>query len=231
MDWREFGIFYSPSPFGLTELANGFFCYNEPTGIGSFAAGGMTYGFELYRENRFLVAYSFNYNNNFFAGGAVNYHTVSIKNYGNCGVFYIDLGGLIYITSFFRWGFFLHNVNHASFGNDDDQIPLIMNSGFSCDITNLLSLNFSIEKDIRYNPSFQAGINYDIIDNISLRSGFSNNPSCYSGGVGINFSYFSLDYAVFNHPDLGVTHQAGIIISFANERTRTGRIRNHLGIE
>lgn len=231
MNWREIGIYYSPSPFGFSELANGFFCYHEPTVIGSFSVGGMTYGFELYRESRIMLGYSFNYDNNFFAGAVVNYHIVSIKNYGSSGVFYINLGGLIYITNFFRWGFFVHNVNHASFVNEDDQIPLLMNSGLSYDIAGSLSFNFSVEKDIRYNPSLRAGINYDVFDNVSLRSGFSNNPSCYSGGLGINYSYFSLDYAVFNHPDLGLTHQAGIIISFAEEGTRTARIKNYLRIK
>jgi len=229
MNWRESGIYYSPSPFGFNELANGFFSYHEPTKIGSFAFGGMTYGFELYRENKLILGYSFNYNNNFFAGAAVNYHTVSIKNYGSTGVFYLDIGGLIYLSDSFRWGFFVHNINRASFGNEDDQIPLLMNAGLSYDIVNQLSFNFSIEKDIRYDAALQAGINYDIIENISLRSGFSNNPSSYSGGMGINYSFFSLDYAVINHPDLGLTHQAGIIISFAEGSTRTVRIREYLG--
>lgn len=229
MNWREIGIYYSPSPFGFSELANGFFAYNEPTAIGSLALGGMTYGFQLYRENKLTLGYSFNYNNNFFAGASVNYHSVSIKNYGSTGVFYFDFGGLIYLSESFRWGFSVHNINHASFGEGDDQIPLIMNSGFSCDIADQLSFNFSVEKDVRYNFALHAGINYDIIDNISLRSGFSDNPNSYSGGLGINYSFFSIDYAVFNHPDLGLTHQAGILISFTDKGTRSGRIKEYLG--
>jgi hypothetical protein len=45
MNWREIGVYYSPAPFGLTELANGYVAYHEPTDIGSFAIGGMSYGF------------------------------------------------------------------------------------------------------------------------------------------------------------------------------------------
>jgi hypothetical protein len=229
MNWRELGVYYSPSPFGFTELANGFFSYHEPTDLGSFAIGGMTYGFELYRENKITLGYSFNFNNNFFSGAAVNYHMVFIKNYGSTAAFYFDIGGLIYLSDSFRWGFFVHNINHASFGKEDDQIPLVMNTGFSYDIVSQLSFNFSLEKDIRYNASLQAGINYDIIENISLRSGFSNNPSSYSGGLGINYSFFSIDYALINHPDLGLTHQAGIIICFTEEGTRSSRIKEYLG--
>jgi hypothetical protein len=42
---------------------------------------------------------------------------------------------------------------------------------------------------------------------------------------------FSLDYAMFTHNDLGLTHQAGIIISFNREQNRNITIRKYLGIE
>ena len=92
-------------------------------------------------------------------------------------------------------------------------------------------MNFAVEKDIKYKPSFQFGINYDIIEYLSLRIGFSNEPSKYSAGLGINYSMFSLDYAMFTHNDLGLTHQAGIIISFGRELDRSSTIRKYLGIE
>lgn len=230
MDWREVGIYYSPAPFGLTELANGYVAYHEPTTIGSFAAGGMTYGFELYREAKFLLGYSYNYNSRFFIGAAINYHTVSIKNYGNDAAFYLNLGGLAYLTDQIRWGFYILNLNKATFSEEDDQIPMVFSSGFSYDVIDQLSLNAALEKDIRYKTTFQFGVDYDIIEYISLRSGFSTEPSRYSAGVGINYSIVSLDYALFTHNDLGLTHQAGITISFGRDGTRKEFIRKNLGL-
>jgi len=229
MDWREIGVYYSPAPFGLSELSNGFIAYHEPTEIGSFALGGMTYGFELYRENKFIAGYSYNYLNKFFAGLAITYHSVSIKNYGSDAAVYFNLGGLAYIINSLRWGFYIHNINRASFGNSDDQIPMVFNTGFSYDVIDNFSLNAAIEKDIRYNASLLVGIEYYIIQYLSLRSGFSNEPSKYSAGIGINYSIFNFDYALFTHPDLGLTHQAGIIISFSGEGTRNERIKKFLG--
>ena len=92
LSWREVGVYYSPAPFGLTELANGYVAYHEPFSFGSIAVGGMTYGFELYRESKVLLGYSYNYENIFFAGAAVNYHSFSIRNYGSTGTFYFNLG-------------------------------------------------------------------------------------------------------------------------------------------
>ncbi len=228
MNWREIGLYYSPSPFGFEELANGYIAYNEPFSFGSAAVGAMTYGFDLYRENKFTFAFSYNYENKFFAGTSANLQMISIKNYGNTSVFYFSLGGLAYLTESFRWGFSVQNVNRASIKNEADQIPFIMSSGFSYDIENSLSINFAVEKDIKYNASFMLGIDYLIIKYLSLRAGFANEPSKYSAGIGINYSFFSLDYAIFTHPDLGLTHQFGLIISFGDEKSRNEKIKEYL---
>lgn len=229
-NWREVGIYYSPAPFGLTELSNGYVAYNEPFNFGSISIGGMTYGFELYRESKVVLGYSYNYEDILFAGATFNYHTYSIQNYGSTSAFYFNLGGLVYILDELRWGFVVNNLNRASIADIDDQIPMVLLTGFSFDILQNFSLNFALEKDIRFNPSVQFGIEYDIIEYLSLRAGTSNDPSRFTAGLGINYSIFSLDYAFFTHQDLGLTHQAGIILSFGKEGSRSSAIRRYLNL-
>ncbi len=231
MNWREIGVYYSPTPFGFSELANVFIAYNEPLSFGSAAVGAMTYGFELYRENRVTAGFSYNYQKRFFAGLSLNYHSVSIKKYGSAGCFYIDMGGLLYFTGYLRWGFSVHNINHASYGDYEDQVPVILNSGASFDITDEFTLNMAVEKDIRYNASLMIGIDYDLIKYFSLRTGFSNEPSRFTAGIGIHYEFLNLDYAVFTHNDLGLTHQAGLVISFGLNGPRKRIIREYLGIK
>jgi hypothetical protein len=105
---------------------------------------------------------------------------------------------------------------------------MVLATGLSFDILKNFSINFALEKDIRFDPSVQFGINYDIIEYLSLRLGGSNQPSRFTSGIGINYSIFSLDYAFFTHPDLGLTHQAGIVLSFDREGTRSDAIRKYL---
>ena len=124
----------SPAPFGLTELSNGYVAYNEPFNFGSLSIGGMTYGFDLYRESKVVLGYSYNYENILFAGATVNYHTYSIKNYGSTSAFYFNLGGLVYILDELRWGFVVNNLNRASIADTDNQIPMVLSTGFSYDI-------------------------------------------------------------------------------------------------
>ena len=228
MNWKEVGIYYSPAPFGLTELANGYVAYQQPFSFGSLGIGGMTYGYELYRESQIILGYSYNYENIFFIGAAVNYQSYSIQNYGSTGAFYLNLGGLVYILDDLRWGFSTSNVNRATVGDQDDQIPVVFSTGFSFDILQNFSLNLSLEKDVRYDPSISFGIDYDIVEYLSLRIGAADNPSKFTAGVGINYSILSLDYAFFTHPDLGLTHQAGVILSFGKEGIRSEAIRKYL---
>jgi hypothetical protein len=230
LNWRELGLYYSPAPFGFNELANGYIAYTEPLGFGSAGIGAMTYGFELYRESRLLLSFSTLYMNKFFAGVSFNYHIVSIQGYGSKSVIYLNAGSLGYLTDELRIGFFIQNINQASFTSKEDQIPILLNAGVSYNIYYNLSLNFAVEKDIRYNASVKSGINFDLIDNLSLRIGFANEPAEFSFGIGIHYSYFNFDYAVFSHPDLGLTHQAGITISFEKEGNRTINIREFLDI-
>lgn len=230
MNWRELGIFYSPAPFGVSELANGFMAFHEPTEYGSFAFGAMSYGFELYRENKFLLGYSYKYLNKYFIGLSVGYHTVSIKRYGDDNAFILNLGGLIYIFDELRWGFALSNVNRATWGKEKDQIPVLLNSGFSYDVINNLSLNLAVEKEINYKPSLQFGVAYNIVDFFGIRTGFSTEPDRYCAGVGINYSYFQFDYSVFHHAELGFTHQFGLLFSSEELVNRGNKIREYLKI-
>lgn len=228
MNWREVGIYYSPAPFGLKELANGYVAYNEPLSFGSISIGAMSYGFELYKESKIMAGFSYNYLNKFFGGIVFNYHSVSIKNYGNAHALYLNIGGLAYLTENIRWGFSVSNLNRATLGDEKNQIPVIFNSGFSFNIINNLSLNAAVEKELLQSPSICLGIDYELVKYISIRTGFQNEPSLFTAGIGINYSYFSLDYAVFSHPELGLTHQAGLIISFGTKGSRYNKIREHL---
>ncbi len=228
INWKEAGLFYSPAPFGLSELSNAFAAYNQPFGFGNLSAGMMTYGFKLYRENKISIAYSLKYNKRFFAGITLNYHTISIKNYGNTSSFSFDLGGLAYISNKLRWGFDIKNINRGSYSGYKDQIPTVLSTGFSFDILEDASISAAIEKDVLYNPSFSFGIEYYIIDNIVVRTGFSNEPSKFSAGIGINYSIFSFDYAIYTHQVLGLTHQFGLIINFSGNTNRRKSIERNI---
>jgi outer membrane protein W len=152
----------------------------------------------------------------YFFGLGINYHTVSIDKYGSDNALYINAGLLIYLSEKLKWGFSANNLNRATWGKEKDQLPIVFQTGFSYDIINDIVLNLAIEKELTYQPSIKAGINYRIMEYVSVRTGFSTEPSIYCGGVGIHYSLFQFDYSVINHQELGFTHQFGLIISLDN---------------
>ncbi|MEN8193526.1 MAG: hypothetical protein ABFS12_11965 [Bacteroidota bacterium] len=230
-NWREIGIYYSPSPFGLSKLANGSAVYHEPTSFGHFSFGLSTYGFELYRESSIIVSYAYNFSNRFFLALTGKYNSLMIERYGNDNSLALSISALAYIVNNFRIGFFIDNVTRSSYGIEKDHIPVVMDLGFSYDLLRTVTLNAAIQKEIDRDASIRFGIEYEIIRYINLRLGAMNEPSSFSAGVGINYSLFEIDYAVFNHQDLGFTHQIGVIIQFGDDLPRNRRIRNYLGIE
>ncbi len=228
INWRELGVYYSPSPFGVNELANAYAAYIEPFSFGNIAIGYMQYGFELYKENKIALSFSTNIDNKFFVGVTGFYQNLSIERYGSDNTFTLNVGGLYYLSGITRVGLYAHNLFRATYGSDPDQIPFVLGFGASYDFSDEITFNGSVEKEIDFEPSFRFGVEYGIIEYLTLRSGFMSEPSSYSVGIGIHYSFLNLDYAFFSHPDLGLTHQMGIIIDFNPTSSRKEKIKQYL---
>lgn len=220
LPFREVSIFYSPAPFGLKELANGSVNYVEPTKFGAFGLSAKTYGFELYKEVTITATYSNNYKKKIFYGANINYYNLKIQNYGSASTFGIDIGGLAYLTDFLRWGFAAFNLNRPKIGTQDDKLPQVYRTGISIQPRNGVNFILDIEKDTRYTTSVKAGIEYSLYDMVDLRAGIGTEPTRFSGGIGLYYSIFELDYGFYNHQDLGLTHQGTITINFGGAKGR-----------
>ena len=231
LNWREAGIYYSPSPFGVKELANAYAAYIEPFSFGSVAIGYMQFGFDLYKENKIALSFAHKLTNKFFVGTTLLYQNLKIERYGSDNTTTLNIGGLYYFSEITRMGFYAHNLLRETYGSESDQIPFILGFGASHDFNSEITFNAAVEKELDFDPSFRFGAEYDIIQYLSLRAGFMSEPSSYSIGVGIHYSFINLDYAFFSHPDLGLTHQAGIIIDFNPESPRKEKIKNYLLIK
>ncbi len=214
---REAGIFYSPAPFGLTELASSNVAWSEPFGFGTISAGFNTYGFELYRETGLSAGFAGILNQNLSYGFSIEYRNISIKNYGSDGTAMFNFGMIYKITGKINAGFSFNNFFRASVGNETGQLPVSYNLGISYSPDLNSGLFFAVKKELEQDFSIHAGIEYYIIKYLALRTGIRTEPDSYSGGIGINYSIFNINYSVLTHSDLGLTHQFAVIISFWND--------------
>ena len=228
LGWREFSIYYSPSPYGLKELATANAVYSEHTGIGNFGIGFSTFGFRLFRENKFAISYAERFFGDYFLGITFVYQNLKIENYGSANAFNIILGGISYLTRNLRAGFAIENLLRSTYGNSKDQIPVVLKTGLTFDVLDYASLNLALLKELGYNLSVRFGAEFLPVKFIALRFGAGNYPQVYSAGVGINYSIFQMDYAVENHSELGLTHQFGLTLQFSGFENRTVAIKQYL---
>ncbi len=212
--YREFAAFYSPAPFGLTDLSTASLSYSEPLSFGTIGAAFKTYGFELYRENNFIVSYGNSYKNKIYYGANINVYNLHIQNYNNATAFGLDIGAMAYIAKFLQWGFFGKNITGTKIGEAKEKIAQVYRSGFTFQPEEKLRLIGEIEKDVKYPLSVRGGLEYSVIDFLDLRFGVGSQPAIFSAGVGINYNIFSFDYSFTKSEDLGFTHLGTVSVNF-----------------
>jgi hypothetical protein len=208
--------FYSPSPFGMKELSNSAAIVAWQGNIVNIAAGYMRYGFDLYNESAFSMAFAVSPAYNFYSGLSVNYHHLKIQNYGTDGTVVINIGAQYFILNRLSAGFCIDNVTRASFGNSKDQVPVSIDAGMAFMPADGFTICAAAQKELKMPATIKAGAEWQIVRQFHFRYGVSAQPERYTAGAGIAYGIFRADYAVFTHPDLGLTHQFDIIINFDN---------------
>ena len=93
-------------------------------------------------------------------------------------------------------------------------IPSSLNIGAAYQISNKVLIATSLTKvsQLKYDVSF--GLDYQLIEPISLRGGITMKPFKQYGGVGIEYEKMNLDFAVTSDPNLGYSSQIGISYAF-----------------
>ncbi len=208
------GIFFSPAPFGIKELANGSVVITNNFSFGGIGFSFFTYGFELFRENKISLAYAKKLFSDFQFGLKFTYYSLSISKYGNDFTFGLDFGVLTKLSSNLQFGFTVTNINRPTYGVNKEKLPQTFAGGFSYKPTDNLLMAIEIEKDVRFPFNLKGGIEYLIIKYLSLRTGFNTEPNNFTVGIGINYSNLQFNYSLISHNYLGLTHSFGIDYKF-----------------
>ena len=72
----------------------------------------------------------------------------------------------------------------------------------------------NINKDIKGKADFSLGLDYKVIEMISLRAGLSAKPFKHYAGFGINYKNLMVDFAVENDPNLSYIPQIALAYAF-----------------
>jgi len=207
----QISCFYAPQPFGLTELSTSAFAGTVPMKFGAIGISIRRYGFEFYRENSFSLAYANNIAG-LYCGVNLNYHTVSIKNYGSSGTFGLDIGILTPLTADVSLGAAIKNINSPTIGISREKLPQSFSTGIAYKPVESMILVAAIQKESSFTPAVQFGFEYWIVEAVAIRGGITNEPVQYCGGIGVRLHVFRIDYGFSIHQELGMTHSISLIM-------------------
>ena len=204
------GIYYSPAPFGLSELANGSVVIAKKFNFGGIGFSASTFGFELFRESKISLAYANNFFSDFSLGLKLTYNSLSIKNYGNDYSVGFDIGVLSKLSDNLQLGFSAKNINRPTYGVNKEKLSQQFSGGISYKPFQNILIAAELEKEVRYPFNFKFGLEYLPVRFFAIRTGYNTEPSNYFAGIGVFYSNFNFNYSFISNNYLGFTHSFGI---------------------
>uniref|UniRef100_A0A7C6A907 PorV/PorQ family protein n=1 Tax=candidate division WOR-3 bacterium TaxID=2052148 RepID=A0A7C6A907_UNCW3 len=177
-------------------------------------------GISIFSQRSLTFAQGFNLAQDLAFGYNLSGYNVAIENFGQGYAFGIDLGFLTKIYKRWRLGFFAHNLNMPTMGKDyKSYLPRLLNFGIAYSPTQGINSCLDISKELGKEFRVMAGQELEIIPKTSLlgltlRTGISTEPVRFAFGCGISLKTINIDYALFTHSELPLTHNIGINILF-----------------
>ncbi|MFY0651754.1 MAG: hypothetical protein JXQ96_06955 [Cyclobacteriaceae bacterium] len=182
---------------------------NGVAGVGVFRFGG-----DFYNEQKINLGFSnqFGFTS---LGLNVNYLQYNIEGQGSKGMVMLDFGGLATITEQLVFGAQITNINQAELSSfSGEKVPTVMTAGLSYRPSEGLMLNAEVEKDLDFDAYFKIGLEYEVIEKLTIRTGLVTEPFESAFGIGFAPSAFDADYAFRNNPNLGDIHELSITYRF-----------------
>ena len=197
--------FYGFRYVGISEITDMAAAATVQTKTGTIGAGVHRYGFNLFHENRFLLAYK-NSKDRFHYGFSVSYiHVFQGGDYGSASAFGLDLGLAAEITGSLWMGARATNVNQPAYGNTDEDLPRELAAGLSYQPASSAQITAEIVKDINFPLSFRSGLEFEIFTSFFTRAGISTKPSTYAFGFGYGTERWVVNFALQQHNPLGMS--------------------------
>lgn len=206
--------FYGFRYLGIAEITDMAAAVNYQAGFGTLGAGIHRYGFNLFNENRFLLAYK-NSLDRFHYGGSVSYtHVFQGGNYGSAGAIGFDLGLAAEITDGLWFGARATNINQPSYGETDEELPRELAAGLSYAVSSFALVTAEMVKDVMFPLSFRSGLQFEMFTGFFLRGGITTRPSTYSAGFGYGANHWEINIALQQHNPLGLSPALDLGIRF-----------------
>jgi hypothetical protein len=202
-------------PFAGYELSTQSAILALPVKNNVFGLSFQRYGFASYSEQRTALAYSRNFGDRLYAALNFNYHILKINGYGSAQTYSVEAGLQYRLTDQFFIGAHLANPNQSTYPQEVSSIiPGRFQFGASYLLGDKVLLAVAAEKYFHHELDIRSGLEYQIVELLALRGGFSANPFKQYAGFGLNYQHLKMDVAVAAHPVLGYSPQIALSYEF-----------------
>ncbi|MBL7808852.1 MAG: hypothetical protein JNN28_13615 [Saprospiraceae bacterium] len=180
-------------------------------GIGKFGGAGLTIdhsGADLYREQRYRLAYGRRLAESFYLGGSADVLRASAQEYGSVTMATFGLSILARALPKVWVGARVQNPLQQKIG--EDLVPTVLKIGATWKASDLFLLSFETEKDLERKAMIKAGMEYRPVQLLVIRAGIrSNEITRMAFGAGLQLKHkLHIDLASEWHPSLGLTPAA-----------------------
>jgi len=200
--------------FGIKELSTHTAVFALPVNGGVFGLNVSYTGFELYNESKIGLAFAKKLSDNFNIGIQVDYLGVYVdEGTNNHNNLTFEIGAQKRLMRELTLGAHIFNPIEVEL-NEDENIPSIFKLGLRYDANEKVSIFTEGELESEQNAKPKLGLEYKIITQLQLRTGFSTNPAKNSFGIGYTLNKIQLDIAVNRHQLLGYSPQFSVSSTF-----------------
>jgi hypothetical protein len=154
------------------------------------------FGFDLYNENKFSLFMAKAYKELFSLGISLDYFVNHfVGGFENTYNYNIQLSSLFKLSETMSFG--VHTYNPLNFDFGHEKLRPIFRFGISELYDDVLLLVFEVEKEKDLKEIYKIALEYTLLEDLYIRSGFATQKEIYSVGIGYVFSKLKIDCAYF----------------------------------
>jgi hypothetical protein len=187
---------------------------NKTTGVVGVSIQEM--GISMHSEKVLTVSHGFNLIRDIAFGYNIRGYALTQQNFGTGYTLGIDFGVLTRIYKRWQTGFFIQNINNPKLGSVIKyNLPRLINFGVAYRPTYGITSTMDISKEVGKPTRILLGQEFQIIEDfLTVRAGIQTEPIRFAFGLRSGMKNIYIDYAVTTHPELPLTHNFGLAVSF-----------------
>ncbi|MBI1193786.1 MAG: hypothetical protein GC205_11535 [Bacteroidetes bacterium] len=168
------------------------------------------FGYSFYREQSASLLFARRFGPQWSIGIGLDYLRLSLADYGRRQTITGQAGLLYQPFNQLTVGMRIYNPFQAALSEDgQENWPTLFSLGASYAPAQNLSVKTQVDKSLEGPLRVRCGLDYEVMESLRLRVGFSTEPATPQAGIGYRLKALDLDLGAGFHPYLGVIPAVG----------------------